>query len=246
MIKNSVISTSSRRWIRLAFLGVGFSYTILGCAGVRSRYHTVSPEDTWTSIAHQYGVSANSLKAHNPKRSVASLRTGEKLYVPFEESGAWNSDLLPAEYVVVPMAPADGGGSFSWPVMGSVSSGFGLRYTRRRGERNHDGIDIVAPKGTAVKASRSGHVIYASNRISGYGNMVIVQHAEGFSTVYAHLSRFAVKKGQYIGRGQKVGLVGRTGRASGVHLHFEVRKERLPVDPLLYLQGQYATNMVAP
>lgn len=247
MFKNLLISGASGAQRGIASSAVFFiALALTGCAGIRARYHTVMPEDTWTSIATQYGVSAPALKAHNRRREVASLTAGSKVYVPFEDGISWNSDLLPSDLKSSGPLLTDGGGSFSWPVHGAVSSAFGLRYMRRRGERNHDGIDIVAPRGTPVKASRSGHVIYATNRISGYGNMVIVQHAEGYSTVYAHLSKFSVKKGQYVGRGQRVGLVGRTGRASGVHLHFEVRKDRMPIDPLLYLQGQYATNMVTP
>jgi murein DD-endopeptidase MepM/ murein hydrolase activator NlpD len=126
------------------------------------------------------------------------------------------------------------------PESEDVTSPFG-----KRGKKDHDGVDIGARQGTIVRASRSGHVIYAGNRIRGYGNMIIIRHADTFSTVYAHLSKITVKKNQFIGRGLPIGRVGRTGHATGSHLHFEVRNNRVPVDPLLYLQGQFAANRIS-
>lgn len=125
---------------------------------------------------------------------------------------------------------------FSWPVSTTaVSSLFGERWGRP-----HEGVDIAAPKGTPVKAARAGKVIYASNGINGYGNMVVIRHSPSFATVYAHLSRFAVRAGDFVERGKTIGKVGMTGRATSPHLHFEIRHKRLAVDPLLYLPGRYA------
>lgn len=120
---------------------------------------------------------------------------------------------------------------FSWPLNQiNISSQFGRRWGR-----HHAGIDIAAPTGTPVKAARSGRVIYASQKISGYGKMVVIRHSPNFATVYAHLSRIGVRVGDKISRGQLIGKVGSTGRSTNPHLHFEIRHRRRAVDPLLYL-----------
>ena len=125
---------------------------------------------------------------------------------------------------------------FSWPISNqAVSSLFGQRWGRP-----HEGVDIPAPTGTPVKAARGGQVIYADNDISGYGNMVVIRHSPSFATVYAHLSRIGVRKGDFVDRGKSIGKVGMTGRATSPHLHFEIRHRRVAVDPLNYLPGRYA------
>ncbi len=123
---------------------------------------------------------------------------------------------------------------FLWPVDGgSVSSFFGWRNSNRF----HDGIDIMAPKGTKVFASKSGQVIYSDKRIRGYGNMIVIRHNEGLHTVYAHNDVNKVKKGSIVSQGDVIALVGNTGHSSGSHLHFEVRKGKYSKDPLKYLGG---------
>ena len=122
-----------------------------------------------------------------------------------------------------------GADGFSWPIAGDVSSGFG---TRARG--HHDGIDISSVKGAPVYASRDGRVIFA-DRLSGYGNVIIVEHSGGYATVYAHNDANLVRKGVRVRRGERIATVGDTGRARGPHLHFEVRKENVARNPLYYL-----------
>lgn len=219
-------------------------FVLCACSSVQSRYHRVEDGDSLASIAQKYDVPVNELRAHNSDRLSRGLKSGTKLYIPFEESEAWDDELVfemrdrrrPAS---VPELGEIASANFNWPVSGPITSQFGKRKSR-----NHDGIDIAAKTGVQVKSARSGHVIYAGNRIRGYGNLVIIKHADTFSTVYAHLSRIHVKKGQFVARGQLIGKVGRTGRASGSHLHFEVRNDRVPVDPLLYLHTQYAANRI--
>jgi murein DD-endopeptidase MepM/ murein hydrolase activator NlpD len=218
--------------------------TLIGaCAGVQPRYHEVEAGESLDTIANRYQVPVAELKKYNQELLSEGIRPGEKLYIPFEESPLWNVDGLsdePGEKKhprnVASDVPA---ANFSWPVHGRISSVFG---PRRR--RMHEGLDIAAPRGTPVRAARSGHVIYATSRISGYGKMVIIRHVDTYSTVYAHLSKIRVKKGQFVSRGEVLGLVGKTGHATGNHLHFEVRNQRVPVDPLLYLHGQYAANKI--
>jgi len=217
-----------------------FAFVLVSCSGIQTRYHQVTTGETLSGIASKYEVPVRELKDVNAGQlGRKGLRAGTKLYIPFEKRSDWDTEFVAesseprvvassAEYSVV---------RFSWPVMGFISSAFG----KRRND-THDGIDIVARQGTQVKASRSGHVIYAGNGISGYGNLVILSHPGKFSTVYAHLSKIDVKKGQFVSRSQRVGRVGKTGRATNPHLHFEIRSNRVPVNPLLYLQGQYAKN----
>lgn len=98
----------------------------------------------------------------------------------------------------------------------------------------HDGIDIAAPVGTPVHAAAAGRVIYAG-RIRGYGNVVIVQHADHYATVYGHNSINKVHQGQNVLRGQVISKVGTTGRTTGPNLHFEVRRDNVASNPLRYL-----------
>ncbi len=218
------------------------------CAGVRSRYHEVGQGETLQGIAKKFDVPLTGLVASNPEAAKGKVVAGDKLYIPFEERADWDAEggISQAVERRVPNSVQAANGetqpAFLWPVRGNLSSFYGLRY-RHHKESSHEGIDVAAPTGTPVKSARSGHVIYAGSRIKGYGNMVIVRHADKYSTVYAHLSKFKVKKGQFIGRGQLLGLVGRTGRARGAHLHFEIRDGQTPVDPMLFLpSGQYAVS----
>ena len=98
----------------------------------------------------------------------------------------------------------------------------------------HTGIDLAAGYGTPIRAADSGTVIYAT-WMGGYGNVIIVDHGRGISTLYAHQSSLAAGNGQRVGRGQVIGYVGSTGFSTGAHLHFEVRVNGNPVDPMGYL-----------
>ncbi len=117
--------------------------------------------------------------------------------------------------------------ALAWPVLGPIGSWFGPR-----GFRFHSGIDIVAPRGTPVRAAAEGKVAYAGWAPGGWGNLVIVDHASGTRSMYAHLSAVGVKVGEAVVAGSRVGRVGATGEAMGPHLHFEVRVRGASVDPL--------------
>lgn len=128
-----------------------------------------------------------------------------------------------------------GGGSLGWPVAGPVVSSFGWRIHPILGYRKfHTGIDIAAGYGAAIHAAGSGRVIYAT-WMGGYGNVIIIDHGNGLSTLYAHQSSLAVGVGASVRRGQTIGAVGSTGFSTGPHLHFEVRVNGNPVDPMGYL-----------
>ena len=129
-------------------------------------------------------------------------------------------------------APADttpSAAGFIWPVNGPVTSGFGMRWGRM-----HEGVDIGVGYGTPIHAAAAGRVVYAG-WMSGYGNLVAIDHGGGVSTAYGHQSSIAVSVGQVVSQGQTIGYVGCTGHCFGPHLHFEVRINGSPVDPLGYL-----------
>ena len=118
--------------------------------------------------------------------------------------------------------------NFDWPVDSArMTRGF---LPKKR--RPHLGIDLAAPKGTPILAAQAGTVIYAGREFRGYGKMVLIESGEGWATLYAHFDKILISEGQKVRKGEVIGAMGRTGRATGVHLHFEIRHNRGPVDPL--------------
>jgi murein DD-endopeptidase MepM/ murein hydrolase activator NlpD len=126
-----------------------------------------------------------------------------------------------------------------WPLEGRVGSSFGERQDPINGEGAfHSGIDIEAPYGTPVRAAADGEVTGASMG-AGYGRQIVLDHGHDVVTLYGHLSAMAVVPGQHVARGQVIGYVGQSGRATGPHLHYEVRVHRVPVNPHKYLRTTY-------
>jgi murein DD-endopeptidase MepM/ murein hydrolase activator NlpD len=132
---------------------------------------------------------------------------------------------------------AAGRGRFVWPVKGEILSAFGVQDVDRR----NDGVDIKSSLGTAVRAAAAGEVVYAGDQVPGFGNLVLVKHADGWVTAYAHLAHVDVKMRDTVAQGQEIGEVGQTGGVSEPQLHFEVRyaatpiEKARPVNPLLVL-----------
>ena len=128
------------------------------------------------------------------------------------------------------------GSMFDWPIRGQISSPYGQRiHPIFKTKSMHAGIDISAPAGTAVKAAAAGEVLF-NGWLRGYGQVVILDHGRNYSTVYAHLSSTSVREGQVLKAGAVVGRVGKTGTATGYHLHFEVRVGGTVKNPLDYLK----------
>lgn len=128
-----------------------------------------------------------------------------------------------------------GTGKYIWPVSGDITSYFGYRvHPILKKRKYHTGIDIAALMGTPIAASDTGVVIFSA-RNGGYGLMITIDHGAGISTVYAHCSQLLVKKGQKVSKGDIIAKVGTTGLSTGPHLHFEVRKDGVPVNPLNYI-----------
>jgi murein DD-endopeptidase MepM/ murein hydrolase activator NlpD len=129
--------------------------------------------------------------------------------------------------------PSANGTAFRWPVRGRIISGFG---SKPNGQKN-DGINLSVPEGTSVKAAEAGTVIYAGNELEGYGNLILVRHADGWVSAYAHNKDLLVKRGDTVRRGQTIAHAGMSGSVSAPQVHFELRQGARPVNPLDYLTG---------
>ncbi|MGZ9099551.1 MAG: M23 family metallopeptidase [Brevundimonas sp.] len=139
----------------------------------------------------------------------------------------------PATAVAEPAGPVTREIAFEAPVKGySVNSAFGLRRLPGQAARQHEGVDIAAPRGTGVYVAAEGAVIRTGYDAAGYGRFVEIRHPNGMTTLYAHLSRLDVRSGDRLGAGERIGLVGSTGRSTGPHLHFEVRRGDRQVNPV--------------
>jgi murein DD-endopeptidase MepM/ murein hydrolase activator NlpD len=191
-----------------------------------ARTHTVAPGETVYHIAHEYGLSPQRLMAANNLSDPRNLDVGQVLTIPGDSFGSASAIVEP-DIWSAPRAERQ----FAWPVVaGTVSSPFGIRHGVM-----HDGIDIAAPAGTPVRSADAGSVIYAG-QLHGYGNVVIVQHHDGYATVYGHNQRNLVGVGDQVLRGQEIAEIGTTGRTSGgANLHFEVRRNNHPQNPIAYL-----------
>jgi murein DD-endopeptidase MepM/ murein hydrolase activator NlpD len=123
--------------------------------------------------------------------------------------------------------------TFRWPVRGKVITTYGAKTNGK----SNDGINLAVPEGTPVKAAEDGVVAYSGNELKGYGNLILVRHANGYVTAYAHASELLVKRGDTIKRGQVIAKSGQSGEVGSPQLHFEIRKGSTPVDPLQFLNG---------
>lgn len=195
-------------------------------------YHVVRNGETLYRIGQAYDVSYRRLARINGIADPNRIRVGQEIFIP-GATGRLPVEIITPERVSIerPVFPdqrakRDG---FIWPVVGNVTSGFGPRS-----EVFHDGIDISAPTGSPIRAIDDGEVIY-SGHLRGYGNLVIIRHSNGLASVYGHNQKNLVREGQRTARGDIVAEVGSTGRVTGPHLHFEIRKDNVAQDPLYYL-----------
>jgi murein DD-endopeptidase MepM/ murein hydrolase activator NlpD len=168
------------------------------------------------------------------KQDLAELSAHEREHLGHIEELEQVSATLAAKIQAAQASAGTGGGSpsasgYVWPVLGPVTSPFGWRWGRM-----HEGIDVGAPTGTPIRAAAAGTVIYAG-WLGGYGNLTVIDHGGGVATAYGHQSSLAAGSGAYVAQGQVIGYVGSTGHSTGPHLHFEVRVNGVPQDPLGYL-----------
>lgn len=194
--------------------------------------HVVQHGETVWRISQKYGSTVDAIVRANGIDDVTKIHPGQRLLVPAAGSAVKSRSSSDPEMWTRrdrrgTSSPA---ARFEWPVRGRVSSGYGMR-----GGAHHDGIDIRAASGTAVRAAEAGRVVHADDSLPGYGKLVILKHAGPYSTVYAHNRKILVRVGEFVKKGQVIAEVGQTGRASAPHLHFEVRRDGAAKDPLDYL-----------
>jgi murein DD-endopeptidase MepM/ murein hydrolase activator NlpD len=225
--------------------------------------HVVNPGDTLLSIARRNHVSVAELAKANNVDAATKLKLGTRLTVPAAKTSAAAQPVAgstpPANKMAAvagtpqsarlaqattsvegvgetPVKAADATAAlptFRWPVRGKVITSYGAKTN---GKAN-DGINLAVPEGTPVKAAEDGVVAYSGNELKGYGNLILVRHANGYVTAYAHASELMVKRGDTIKRGQVIAKSGQSGEVASPQLHFEIRKGSQPVDPLQFLNG---------
>jgi murein DD-endopeptidase MepM/ murein hydrolase activator NlpD len=227
--------------------------------------HIVVPGETLIAIARRHHVSLTALaRANNIDPYTTRLIVGQHLTIPGSEHKLSESRApaprlerphpaaprtvasVPTQNVRMAKAevpvhagvtktaePAGAMPTFRWPVHGRIIAGFG---TQPNGTQN-DGINLAVPEGTPIKAVDDGVVAYAGNELKGYGNLVLIRHANGYVSAYADASALLVKRGDVVKRGQVIARAGQTGNVNSPQLHFEIRKGSVPVDPTKYLGG---------
>jgi murein DD-endopeptidase MepM/ murein hydrolase activator NlpD len=224
-MRHAHLGSAARRWKAAAALGalVAVVLGLYGCTSTPrggTQVHVVQRGETVWSIARSYGTTIRVVSRMNGLSDPDRIAVGQRLLVPAARGVARVSARMPRR----------GDGPWLWPVDGEISSPFG-----RRGRRDHEGVDIMAPRGTPIYAAAEGRVLYSGASGTGYGTMVVIEHGDDLSTVYAHNARNLVRRGEWVAQGAWIAEVGATGRATGPHLHFEIRFRDIPQDPLLLL-----------
>jgi len=199
----------------------------------RTRHHVVKAGETGFTIAFRYGVRFADIAVANGMDPEGKVKVGQDLLIP--------SVLKPAPAKAEGDKPEqkdearDDTPHLLWPVEGKVRRGFATRGKTDANGDYHEGIDIIAPLGTAARAVSGGTVVFAGREPENFGNLVVVDHGDGWGSAYGFLSKITVKRGDTVKAHERVGLIGHTGRASRDELHFELRRANRPVDPLDYL-----------
>ncbi len=207
------------------YLDLGDVLTILPVDGV---YHTVVEGDQLQGIADQYKAEVEDIISYegNYMQEPYTITVGQKLIVPggrkpykVRHVVSWDGP--------IPVGASRGTGIFGWPMSGWISQ----RY-----HEYHPAVDIAGPPGTAIKAADSGYVAVVGRSDTGYGRYVLIDHGNGFQTLYAHFNVILVEVGQSVGKGQTIGLCGSTGKSTGPHVHFEIKLNGVRRNPLIYLK----------
>jgi murein DD-endopeptidase MepM/ murein hydrolase activator NlpD len=197
--------------------------TILYIPNRDGLFHSVAPGESLSSIATEYGVAVSAILDANDVESPI-LQVGDDLFIPGAE--------MPAQDFLLAI-----GELFNWPVRNFYfTSGFGMREHPISGTWHmHTGVDLANSIGTPVLAAGAGRVVHVEDQTTNYGKMIIIDHGNGYRTLYGHLNSFAVSWGDYVSVGTRIGGMGTTGRSTGPHLHFSVFRGSQPVDPLSQL-----------
>jgi len=243
---------------KIIFLSTIISFILTGCAGmlgecpsplqiltlkknIKGVYHRVKKGQTLWRISKTYGVPLEEIVRINRIPDSRRIRAGQSIFIPGVASKKKVSTYRPTYKAKVSTKrrkttikepekiPDLAKGDFIWPVKGRISSYYG----ERKGNF-HYGIDIATSRGREIRASKKG-VVSFSGVMRGYGNVVIIDHQNDFSTIYAHNHVNLVKEKDRVKQGEVIAKVGSTGRAKGNHLHFEIRKGTKAINPLFYL-----------
>ncbi len=231
--------------------------TITMSAPKHSLTHKIAHGDTIYSLARRYKKRPGEIARANNIDLNTKLRVGQTLSIPGATIAATKPTPAPRASVPQPKraeapapkpatetvanvnpitpepAPAlSGPPQFRWPVQGRIISAFG---PKPNGQHN-DGFNIAVPENTPIKAAEDGIVAYAGNELKGYGNLVLIRHADGWVTAYAHASAIVVRRGEQVKRGQVIARAGQTGGVVTPQVHFEIRKGSQPVDPAAHLK----------
>jgi murein DD-endopeptidase MepM/ murein hydrolase activator NlpD len=238
--------------------------TVLVSCAPPGIYHTVRPGQTLYSIARTYNIEEARLARINHVTDPTQLKVNQKLYIPgatqlrnvpvtmsssskppdrapaSDTAAARPRPPQPSSTTKTAKTPGDNSrpattsgpvkGFFIWPVKGKLLNKFGAQ-----GQKVYKGIEIAVPSGTPVEAAASGKVIYSGNAIPGYGNLVILEHSDSFFSVYGYNQKNLVKMNDHVGQGEKIALSGAPPSGQSARLHFEIRKGKSAVDPILYL-----------
>lgn len=204
----------------------------------RKKTHVVKNGETGFGIAYQYGIPFHLIAIANGLEDDAVLKPGQRLIIPVMTKAK-----LPDAPVVAAPKPTpvpatkirpEGAPDFRWPVTGNIIVGFAPGTD----VDSHGGIDISAKSGTTVRAAAAGSVLYAASEAQKYGNLVIIDHGNGWHSAYGHLKTIAIEEGVQLRAGAAIGSVGQSGSAKEPKLHFEIRKNNKPVDPRPLLGDQ--------
>ncbi len=198
-----------------------------------SRYQ-VKAGESLTVIARRHGLGLGELAAANRLQPPFRLNPGQALIIPPTESQRVQApaSVPPADIALQPPPPLSGEG-FLWPVRGEVIGSF----DENSGKGRSGGVNIAARAGASVVAAENGVVAYAGEALSGYGRMILIRHADGYVTLYAHNAVLLVREGQNVRRGQSIAEVGQSGDVNVNQLHFELRQGSDPIDPAKVLAG---------
>ncbi|MEZ5892123.1 MAG: M23 family metallopeptidase [Parvularculaceae bacterium] len=216
----------------------------------QDRLYTVRAGDTLYSISRATGAQVTTIADANNLRAPYSLDIGRQLVIPSAPTGTLQAAAAPKQTQAAASEPAPKSVSeiarsvsytkpepaspasmFAWPVHGQVVSAYGSGILGRR----NDGVNIAAPLGAGVRAAADGTVVYRGAELEGFGNLLLIKHADGFVTAYAHNDAMLVKKGDVVRKGQVIAKVGQTGAVTTPQLHFEIRQELQTIDPVALL-----------
>lgn len=208
-------------------ISIGDQIKILPVNGV---LHSVKAGDSLSSLAAKYKVTADAIvayKGNNLSNTTAELTVGTEIIVPGGQKPLVSQQVVTSYSGPIPTSATRGSGAFLWPTSGSITQ----KYWS-----GHPAIDIGSWTGAPVKSADAGYVVEAGRGwSSGYGNHIVIDHGNGYRTLYAHLNSMFVSPGENVTKGQQLGTVGNTGNSTGPHLHFEVLYQGIRRNPYSYL-----------